>query len=194
MNNINRLRKDEAVLLVIDYQTKMMPFITDGESVVAESAKLIKGCRILNLPILVTQQYTKGLGETVETVARALTEDLGELAPEKGFEHIEKTSFSTMGEPDFEKALKATDRKSVLICGVEGHVCVRQTVLDLLALDYAVFVASDCVSSRKKRDLKPALKEMAAAGAVLISSEAALFEMLEAAGKPGFKQISNLVK
>ncbi|MDR0570243.1 MAG: isochorismatase family protein [Clostridiales Family XIII bacterium] len=194
MKEIARIRKEEAALVVVDFQTKMMPWIDGEEQVVAESAKLIRGCRVLGLPVLATQQYTRGLGETVAPVLEALTEELGEWSPATEFSHVEKTSFSVMGEPEFARRLKETGKTDVILCGVEGHVCVRQSALDMLAAGYKVFLARDCVSSRKKRDLEPAMRELELAGATLITSEAALFEMLGGAGAPGFKQISKLVK
>jgi len=194
MREKNRIKREDAVLAVIDFQTRMMPAIKDADSVIAESAKLIRGCRILGVPILVTQQYTKGLGVSEEPIVTAMTENLGEFAPGVEFKYIEKVSFSAMGEPKFVSALEDCKRKSVIICGVEGHVCLRQTVLDLLSDGYSVYVASDCISSRKERDLAPAITEMTEEGAVLITSEAVLFEMLQTAEALFFKQISKLVK
>ena len=194
MNNIHRIRREDAVLVIIDIQTRMMPAIYNAMGVVAETVKLIRGCRIMDVPILITQQYTKGLGETIEPAFTALTEDLGEFAPPTEYQYIEKLSFSAMGTQAFVSALEDCKKKSVIICGVEGHVCLRQTVLDLMSDGYGVFVACDCVSSRKERDLKPAFTEMLCAGAVLLTSEAVLFEMLLSAEDSRFKQISKLVK
>jgi len=160
MSSFSRIRKEDAVLVVIDIQTRMMSAIYDAERVIAESAKLIRGCRIMDVPILVTQQYTKGLGETVEPILTALTEDLGGSTAATEHRYIEKLRFSAMGDQAFVSALKNHKKKSVIICGVEGHVCLRQSVLDLMSYGYKVFVACDCVSSRKERDLKPAFVEM----------------------------------
>ncbi|MDR1570995.1 MAG: isochorismatase family protein [Clostridiales Family XIII bacterium] len=191
---IKRLRREDAVLAVIDIQERLMPAMGGGDAVTAASAMLIRGCRTLGVPAIVTQQYTKGLGATVGPVALALTEGLAEGDGPADFAPVEKTAFSAMGVEEFRQRLAAAGRESVILCGVEAHVCVMQTALDLLAAGFGVFVAADCVSSRRAFDAAAALRRMAAAGAVETSCESALFEMLGGAGQPGFKQISNLVK
>jgi nicotinamidase-related amidase len=136
----------------------------------------------------------------VGAIATALTEALpadkdgAGAVPAVEFVPVEKTSFSAMGEPEFARRLKAFGKKSVLVCGVEAHVCVLQTVLDLLAAGFGVFFVSDLISSRKRGDAEAAFRRMTAAGAVETSYESALFELLEGAKKNGFKQISDLVK
>jgi nicotinamidase-related amidase len=198
--NIRRLKRDETILVVIDLQERLIPAIYGGEELVATAARLIRGCRILGTPILVTQQYTRGLGETVDAARAALTDALpadkdgagGAAATE--FVPVEKTRFSAAGEPEFMRRLKESGKKSVLICGTEAHVCVLQTVLDLLAAGCDVFFVLDAVSSRKRSDAEAAFRRMAAAGAVETTYESALFELLEGAKEIGFKQISALVK
>jgi nicotinamidase-related amidase len=148
----------------------------------------------------VTQQYTRGLGATVAPILAALTEALpgdkdgAGTVPAAEFAPVEKTSFSAMGEPEFARRLKACGKKNVLVCGVEAHVWLLQTVLDLLAEGFDVFFVSDALSSRKRSDAEAAFRRMAAAGAVETTCESVLFELLEGAGKSGFKQISGLVK
>jgi nicotinamidase-related amidase len=198
--NIGRVKRNDAILTVIDLQERMMPAICEGDEVVARSARLIRGFRFLGAPILVTQQYTRGLGETVGPIVTALTEALpadkdgAGAVPAAEFVPIEKTSFSAAGEPEFMRRLKESGRKNVLICGVETHVCVVQTALDLLAAGYAVFFVADALSSRKRGDAESAFRRMAAAGATETTYESALFELLEGAKENGFKQISGLVK
>jgi nicotinamidase-related amidase len=165
---------------------------TNGATLNA-AAKLIRGCRILGVPILVTQQYTKGLGPTVPIITQALTEDIQDAAA-GGFDPVEKTSFSTWGEPVFVQRLKESKKSQVILCGVETHVCVLQTALDLLREGYGVFLPLDAISSRKPDDRETALRRMAAAGAAETTCESALFELLWGAREKGFKQISNLVK
>ncbi len=178
------VNKEDAVLVLIDFQERLMPAMHNKEELEKTVEKLIKGCKILGVPAIVTQQYTKGLGPTIPS----LHEALGDYNP------IEKTSFSAMGEPEFEKELKELGRKSVILTGIESHVCVQQTALDLIDKGYDVFLVVDCVSSRSSNDMKYALKRMAGLGAIVTTYEAVLFELLKGAREEGFKQISALVK
>jgi nicotinamidase-related amidase len=172
----------------------------EGDETVERAERLIRGCRILGAPVLVTQQYTRGLGETVNAVAAALTEALPAdkdglgAVPAAEFVPVEKTSFSAMGAQDFVLRLKASGKKNILLCGVEAHVCVLQSGLDMLASGFNVFFVSDIISSRKRGDTEAAFRRMAAAGAAETTYESALFELLEGAKESGFKQISGLVK
>jgi nicotinamidase-related amidase len=198
--NSKRLKRSETVLALIDFQERLIPAMCEGEALSLRAARLIRGCRVLGIPILATQQYTRGLGETVGAIAAALTDELpadkngAGAVPAAAFVPIEKTRFSAMGEPEFERGLRASGRKSVLVCGVEAHVCVLQTVLDLLAEGFDAFFVSDLISSRRRGDAEAAFRRMAAAGAVETTYESVLFELLEGAGESGFKQISGLVK
>ncbi|MDR1573687.1 MAG: isochorismatase family protein [Clostridiales Family XIII bacterium] len=198
--NIKRLKRNDTILVAIDLQERLMPAIHRGEELTELSARLIRGCRVLGVPVLATQQYTRGLGATVDAARAALTEPLppdkdgAGAVPAADFAPVEKTSFSAAGEPEFMRRLKESGKKSVLICGTEAHVCVLQTVLDLLAAGFDVFFAADVVSSRKRSDAEAAFRRMAAAGATEMSYESALFELLEGAKESGFKQISALVK
>ena len=128
---MSKLNLDEAILVVVDYQERLLPAMNNKDEIAEKTAKLIKGCRILGVPILATQQYTKGLGETVEIIKNALTEPIGDVVPATEFKHVEKKSFSCMGEPNFRDALVKSGREQIIICGIESHVCVQQTVIDL---------------------------------------------------------------
>jgi len=177
--------KDEAVLVVVDLQERMIPAMREGAEAVAEAVKLIKGCRAIGCPVLVTQQYTKGLGGSVADVQEAFDT----------FEHIEKSSFSVMGEECFREVLKGLGRKSVILCGVEAHVCILQSALDLIEAGYDVFLATDAISSRKERDERPAVMRMVHSGVIPVTVESALFELLDNDSKSEtFKTISRLVK
>ncbi|MBR0597958.1 hydrolase [Clostridiales bacterium BAD-6] len=189
-----KIKKEDAILVGIDFQERLMPAMKGNEELEATAVKLVKGCRILGVPILMTQQYTKGLGSTVPAIAEAITASLGDDIPETVFEHIEKTSFSAMGEPAFVEALEKLRKKTVIISGIEAHVCVQQTVIDLLEKGYHVFVANDCISSRNNTDKKYSQRRMGDAGAVGTTMESILFELCGGAKEPGFKQISALVK
>ena len=193
-NNVLRLRKEDAVMVGIDFQERLMPAMKGNEELEAAAVKLIKGCRVLGVPVVMTQQYTKGLGPTIPAITAALTESMGEDAAAAGFYTIEKTSFSAMGESAFVEALEKLGRKTVIIAGIEAHVCVQQTVIDLLEKGYTIFVANDCIASRSNTDKKYAQRRMGDAGAVGTTFESILFELLGGAKEPGFKQISAIVK
>ncbi len=179
-----RLEREDSALVVIDFQEKLMPAIKSIEEIEKTVVKLIKGCRILNIPIIVTQQYSKGLGETVSSIK----ETMGEASP------VEKTSFSCMGEPTFIQELEKTKKKSVIIVGIEAHVCVLQTVLDLLESGYKVFVVQDGIGSRNNNDKKYAGRRMTQSGAIGTTYESVLFELCKNAKTEGFKEISKIVK
>ena len=175
---------DDTLILLIDFQERFVPVIFNYELLEKNIITFIKGCRILELPIITMQQYTKGLGETVQPLKDALGE----------FEHIEKMTFSCFGTTEFENALKAIQRTNIIVLGIEAHVCVQQTVLDLLERDYNVYVLADCIGSRKELDKIYAEKRMRQAGAVITTMESVLFELLVRADHPKRKEISNLVK
>lgn len=189
-----KINKEDAVLVGIDFQERLVPAMKNKEELEEAAGKLIKGCRILGVPVVMTQQYTKGLGPTVPSIQAALTEALGEDIPAEDFEPVEKTSFSAVGEPSFMERLEKLGRKTVIIAGIEAHVCVQQTVIDLLEKGYTVFVANDCISSRNNTDKKYSQRRMGDAGAIGTTFESILFELLKGAKEQGFKQISALVK
>ena len=178
------LKPDNTLLLVIDFQQRLMPSIHCHEKLEKKTSALIKGCRILDVPILTTQQYTKGLGDT----SAAIKESLGE------FEYIEKITFSCCRNSEFNDKLIASGRKDIIVSGIEAHICVQQTVLDLIANGYTVYVSADCIGSRKERDYFFAVGRMRQAGAVCTTMESVLFELLLRADHPKRKEISNLVK
>ena len=180
-----RISRDKTMLVVIDLQERMIPAMYKSGSVVAESAKLIKGFETIGCPVLITQQYTKGLGESVSEIREAL----------ETFSYIEKSSYSAMAEPSFVNTLEKSGRKTVVLCGVEAHVCVLQTALDMLEAGYEVFLATDAISSRKESDEESAVKRMMHSGIMPTTVESVLFELLENDSKSEtFKAISRLVK
>lgn len=189
-----KIRKKDAIVVGIDFQDRLMPAMNENEALEKAVIKLFKGARILNVPIIITQQYTKGLGPTVPGVLESLTAPIGEDVPAAEFESIEKTSFSAMDEPAFAEALEKTGRRTVIITGIEAHVCVMQTVIDLLEKGYNVFVVNDCISSRNMVDNTFSQSRMADSGAIGTTFEAVLFELCGGSKQPGFKQISALVK
>lgn len=179
-----KIDRNDSVLVVIDFQEKLMPAIKANDELEKAVVKLIKGCRVLNVPIIVTQQYTKGLGETLPSIKEALGE----------FEPVEKTYFSCCGEPTYMEALEKTGKKTVIIAGIEAHICVQQTVLDLLEKGYKVFIVHDCIGSRNNNDKKYAGRRMTDSGAIGTTYESVLFELCLHAKAEGFKEISGIVK
>jgi len=173
-----------AIGLVVDIQERLLPHIHAHDALTARCAMLIRGLRILDVPILVTEQYVKGLGPTVPAIAEAL----------ETFTPYEKISFSCCGDGVFESHLVSHARHQIIVMGIEAHVCVQQTVLDLLASGNQVVVVEDCVSSRNANDKRVAIDRMRQAGAVITTAEAILFELLRQAGTETFKRISALVK
>lgn len=183
------LRQGNALLIVIDIQEKLVPAMNGLEGLISACERLIRGCDILGVPVLVSEQYPKGLGPTIHRIA--------ETFPASGHTVIEKTSFSVMGEPEFAKALESAKFNAfsdIIVCGIESHVCVQQSALDLLDAGYNVFIAADAVSSRSPEDREFAMRRMEAAGAVVTTAETILFELLGGAKNPVFKDISKLVK
>ena len=178
------LKKETTALLIIDLQERILPVIRNYENVVENTIKLIKGFKSLRLPIYFTEQYPKGLGATSQKV-------LSEL---EGYPAINKMSFSCFGAENLFDELHKKKLTQLVVCGVESHVCVQQTVLDLIANDFQVDVAADAVSSRKEIDYNIALERMRTLGAEITTTESILFELLEVCGTPEVKEISKIVK
>lgn len=181
---ICRLKLDDVVLLVIDFQERLLPHIHHHQAIAPRAAMLIAACRQLEVPVLVTEQYRKGLGPTVPMIAEAL----GEAA-----EPIEKLKFSAAVEP-VRQALAGAGRRTVLLCGIESHVCVLQTALDLAAVGYVTAVASDAIGSQRPLDHDTAIARMTQAGIVPVTAEMAILEMVHEAGTERFNSIRGLLK
>ena len=179
-----RLRRSATGLLVVDIQERLLPAKFERERVVAEAIRLIRGARVLGLPVFATEQYRKGLGATVPEVAEAIA----------AFAPFEKLTFSAGGLPELLNALRAQGTTDVLICGIEAHVCVCQTALDLHKAGFRPFVVADAVSSRTAGNWRLSLDRMRQAGVTIVSTEMVLFELLERAGTEEFKAILALVR
>lgn len=176
------MSRDDSALLVVDVQEKLLPSIADGDRVVWNIRRLIDGARALDLAVAATEQYPGGLGKTVPPLAERLPQ-----IPDK-------LSFSCISCEGIFQEWQRQGRYKILVAGVEAHVCVQQTVLDLLAAGFQVYVAVDAVGSRFPLDREIAWRRMESAGATLTTTEAALFEWCEVAGTPQFKTISSLVR
>ena len=178
------LKPDQTALLIIDIQERILPVISNNQMVVDNTLKLIKGFKILNLPIYFTEQYPKGLGPTHKTI----TDELGDIKP------FDKMSFSCSGASDLFEEFNKKNLSQMVVCGIESHVCVQQTVLDLIENGIQVNLAADAVSSRKEIDYNMALNRMRHHGAEVTTTESILFELLNICGTPQFKDISKIVK
>lgn len=175
------MNRDDTVLLVVDIQERLLSSIEGRDRLVWNVRRLLEAAKELGVTIAATEQYPEKLGPTVQPLARLLPKRIAKLA------------FSCAGCADL-TAKWEPDRHRVLLCGIETHVCVTQTAMDLLAENYRVYVAVDAVSSRQPLDHEMALRRMEISGVTLTTTEAALFEWCRVAGTPEFKKISSLVK
>ena len=170
--------------LVIDIQEKLFPHMDNKALFLKKSTILIKGLKILGVPLVVTEQYPRGLGGTIPEISELLDRQ----------EVIEKMSFSCCDEPAVLQSSPIKDRKTVILCGIETHVCVLQTVVDLIGYGYNAVVVEDCTTSRSIEDKRVAVERMRREGAVVTTCESILFELARISGTEEFKAISRLVK
>ena len=161
-----------------------MPVMHDKEILEKTVCRLAEGMKAMGIPHIVTQQYTRGIGETIPGIAEAIGE----------FEAIDKTSFSCMNNEEFKRQITDSGKKTAVVCGIEAHICLQQTVLQLLEEGYRVYVPVDCISSRSMNDKVWSAERMQQAGAVLTTYESILYEMLADSKAPEFKAISAIVK
>jgi len=178
------LARNKTALLIVDVQKRINAVQMQGELVVSSIATLIRACKVLEIPIFLTEQYPKGLGPT-EPAILELLEDIPV---------IQKMTFSCCGIDALTEQLETANRRQIVVVGIEAHVCVQQTVLDLMAMGFQVHIPKDAVSSRKALDYETALERMAQAGAILSTVETVVFELLEKAGTDVFKSVSRLIK
>jgi nicotinamidase-related amidase len=178
-----RLTPQNAALVVIDVQEKLMNTMPWRAELLATIQKLINAAQVLKLPTLVTAQYIKGLGPVCGEITRA-TPDITPL---------EKMTFSCCGSEEFLRAVKELRRQRIILCGIEAHVCVQQTAIDLMK-DYFVYIAADAIGSRHETDYTVAIERMRDCGAVITTIESAIFELLRESGTDQFKQILPLLK
>jgi len=180
------LDRHDVALLVLDLQAKLLPAIFEPQRVVRNTQLLLRLAELLKIPTLLTAQYPKGLGPIIPEITQ--------LAP--GIEPIQKTSFGCFGEPDFLRRLKqrAPQATSLLVAGVECHICVMQTVLGALEAGYLVHVAADATASRTQENWQIGLKRMERAGAVVSSTEMIVYELLTKSNTPEFKALLPFLK
>lgn len=178
------LTQEDTVLIIIDVQGRLAQQMHERRELFENLQKIIKGAKVLGIPILWAEQNPDGLGPTIPEIARLLSET----------QPISKFSFSCLGNDRFTQELGALDRKQVLIAGIEAHVCVYQTAADLVCVGYEVQIVADAVSSRTAANKRIGLEKMRGAGATVTSTETALFELLRVATGPEFKEILRIVK
>lgn len=179
-----RINRENTVGLIIDMQERLLPAMEESEMLLNNCQILINGLQELHVPILATQQYTKGLGETVEPIRSLI----------KNFSPIEKKDFSCCDEASFATELEKTQAMNVIIAGIESHVCVLQTAIDLKEAGLNPVIVMDCVSSRSFDNVDLAAERFRHEGIMMTSYESILFELTRTASAPEFKAISNLVK
>ncbi len=179
-----RITKENTVGLIVDIQERLFPAMWEMETLLKNTLTLINGLKELKLPLLVTQQYSKGLGETIQELKSVISD----------FSFIEKRDFSCCDEPVFMENLKKTGVKNIIICGIESHVCVLQTAVDLKEAGFIPIVVVDCISSRSKDSIEIAKERFRFEGILMTSYESILFELTRSSTAPEFKAISNLVK
>lgn len=184
IKNINMLNSENCLLLIIDVQEKLVSML-DKNIVTERVFALARAAKALQIPVLVTEQYPKGLGNTILEVKQNFSPDT---------KVFEKTSFSALREEGFSELLKSYNKKQVVVCGIETHICVHQTVADLISEGYEVFVVKDACASRRKYEFKQGIDIMQSNGARISCLEIVLFEWLKDAKNPCFKEIQALIK
>ena len=178
------LNKENTVLLIVDIQEKLAAVMKERDKVVRNNLHLIELAKMISVPVMVTEQYPKGLGKTVAEIREALP----------FYRPVEKMTFDCCGHPSFLEELKEHNKRSVVLTGMETHICVLQTCIGLLKGGIDVHIVRDAVCSRTKEDWKTGIEFMREAGAVVTSTETALFQLLKVAGTEEFKKISKRIK
>jgi len=185
MQHKNTLILTQSALTIIDMQEAFRTKIPDFSEVAERIATMVRAATLLKLPVVVTEQYPKGLGHSASEILEVLPDNT---------QVIEKTTFSSCGVAPFQSQLNELNAKQIIVCGIEAHICVNQTVHDLIAAGFQVHLLTDCITSRKKQNKKIALRKMEAAGAIPSSVEMAVFEIMRDAKHEQFKAIQGLIK
>ena len=173
-----------SALVVVDVQEKLFRFVAEQDRLIDRIGKLMKLSRILRIPIVLTQQYTNGLGPTIEPLLPLLD----------GVEPLEKVAFSCFGAEGFEPRLQQLGARTLILCGIEAHICVQQTALDGLHRGYTVHLVSDAVSSRAEGNCRAGIEKMRQAGAIISTWEMVSYELMERAGTAAFREALPLFK
>lgn len=182
---MSRLRADNTLLLLVDMQERLQPLIHDDRALRAKAVALAEGARLLGVPVMITEQYPKGLGPTIPELRPAVDAAGGVL---------EKTAFSCAGDPSIAARIMASGRSNVLLAGIEAHICVLQTALDLLEAGYSVHLVEDAVGSRAPQNKEAGIARARRHGAEPSTVEMALFELMQGKEHPQFKAVQALIK
>ena len=185
MTHPNILNLSSSALVIVDVQEAFRSVINDLSEIASRISTAVRGMQALGVPVIITEQYPKGLGPTVEEISLILNTDTP---------IVEKTSFGSCGEPKFVSLLENAGAKQIILCGLETHICVNQTAHGLLELGYEVHLLTDCVASRFSNDKEAGIAKMSTSGVKVSTVEMALFELLKDAGQPKFKEIQALIK
>jgi nicotinamidase-related amidase len=178
------LDRDRSVLVVIDIQERLFPHVYQHRQMLVRVELLLEAARVMQIPVLLTEQYPKGLGRTIEEIRRAVPD----AAP------MEKMDFSCVPAPGFREAVSFFNRDQILLAGIETHVCVAQTALDLASQGESVFVVADATASRRELDAQTALKRLRSSGLTIVTSESVVFEWLRRAGTDEFRALQPKLK
>lgn len=184
MKSQGLLSKEGTALVIIDIQEKLFPHMTEKDRIAQNIAKLLKFAEIMKIPIVLTEQYPKGLGRTIPEVKRLIA----------NIHPIEKVDFNCLGSEEFRACLGRLDARTLIIAGIESHICVTQTAIDGLDKGYNVYVVSDAVSSRSLADKAIAMERMMQSGVTIVSTEMLIYELLGRAGTAEFKEALKLVR
>jgi nicotinamidase-related amidase len=179
-----RIIKENTIGFIIDFQERLMPHMHNRDELIRKSRILIQGLKLLQIPLIYTEQYPKGLGRIIDPISELLLPD----------HPFEKIAFSCCDDPAIMKQLQSYNKKTILISGIEAHVCVVQTVLDLIDTGYQPVVIADCTASRNDNDKEMALKRIIQEGGRVATVESILFELMRTAEHESFKALSELVK
>lgn len=179
-----RIIRDNTLAMVVDVQERLFPHIYEHEQLAANMKILVEGLKVLNVPVVVTEQYKKGLGETIPVLAALVDE----------YPHSEKTAFSCCDDPAIMENVELSSKRTVVLAGIEAHICLLQTALDLKERGFHPVVVEDCVGSRNPENKRIAMARLIQEGIIITSYESLLFEMCRVSGTDEFKAISKLVK
>lgn len=180
-----RLNRDDTILVMVDIQQRFVPHIHGIDELLANGSKIVKGCMILGVPVMVTEQYPQGLGATVAHIKGAVGAN---------FAPFEKTAFSIFDDSAISRAIKDYGRKNILICGIEAHICVIKSVLDGLDAGYNMHWITDVISSRTEKNAAAATRRAIQCGAFSSSTEMALFQLMESKNDTAFQEISKMIR
>lgn len=180
-----RILVEDTMALIVDLQERLMPVIHEADVVIHNSSILVQGLKALGVESVVTQQYTKGIGMTVPQIMESYGDE---------FSYFDKVTFSCAEDPDILNKLQQSGKRNIIVCGAEAHICVLQTVIDLIAKGYHVILVEDCIGSRKVNDKAVAVKRAIEEGATISTYESILFELTRVAKTDVFKIISKLIK